>query len=419
MVLYTWCRASAAPLHPVILIPGAGGNQLEARLTETYKPSSLLCNRWYPLKKDPDGWFRLWFDPTVLLRPFTKCFNQRMKIFYDPHIDDYHNAPGVQTRVPFFGSTEGLLYLDPYLKKTTSYMEPLVKSLEKIGYVNGQNLFGAPYDFRYGLAAEGHPCEVGSKFLSDLKTLIESASASNGGTPVILLSHSLGGLFALQLLDRAPVSWRHIVKHLITLSAPWGGTVDEMLTFASGNTLGVPLVDPLLVREEQRSSVSNMWLLPSPAVFDPAKPLVITPNASYSSADIGSFLRDIGFPEGVRPYEARVLPLVKRLPPAPGVPITCVVGTGVETAEMLVYGAGGWDERPEVAYGDGDGTVGMVSLLALQSAWGELKNQSVRVVEIGGVSHTSVLSDGAALDAIVAEVSSINSQLSADLIHLF
>lgn len=116
MVLYTWCRASAAPLHPIVLIPGAGGNQLEARLTEAYKPSSLLCNRWYPLKKDPDGWFRLWFDPTVLLRPFTKCFNQRMKIFYDPLLDDYHNAPGIETRVPFFGSTQALLYLDPSLK---------------------------------------------------------------------------------------------------------------------------------------------------------------------------------------------------------------------------------------------------------------------------------------------------------------
>lgn len=116
MVLYTCCRASELSLHPVVLIPGSGGNQLEARLTEKYKPSSLVCNRWYPLKKDPDGWFRIWFDPSVLLRPFTKCFNQRMMIYYDPDEDDYHNAPGVETRVPHFGSTESLLYLDPNLK---------------------------------------------------------------------------------------------------------------------------------------------------------------------------------------------------------------------------------------------------------------------------------------------------------------
>lgn len=299
-------------------------------------------------------------------------------------------------------------------------MEALVKSLEEIGYVNGQNLFGAPYDFRYGLAAEGHPCEVGSKYLTDLQNLIESASASNGGNPVILLSHSLGGLFALQLLARAPASCRSNVKHLIALSAPWGGTVDEMLTFASGNTLGAPLVDPLLVREEQRSSATNLWMMPSPAVFDASKPLVVTPDASYSSSDISRFLRDIGFPEGVRPYEARVLPLVQRQSASPpGIPITCVVGSGVETAETLFYGAGGWDERPEVAYGDGDGTVNMISLLALQSAWGGVENQTVKVIEIAGVSHTSVLTDEAALHKIVAEVSSINSQLSQDLTRLF
>lgn len=99
----------------------------------------------------------------------------------------------------------------------------------------------------------------------------------------------------------------------------------------------------------------------------------------------------------------------------PGVPITCVVGSGVETAETLFYGAGGWDERPEVAYGDGDGTVNMMSLLALQSAWGGLENQTVEVIEIGGVSHTSVLTDEAALHKIVAQVSSINSQLSQHL----
>ncbi|KAL8490184.1 hypothetical protein ACS0TY_025917 [Phlomoides rotata] len=412
MVLYTCCRASPLTLHPVVLIPGSGGNQLEARLTEKYNPSSLWCNRWYPLKKDPDGWFRMWFDPTLLLRPFTKCFNQRMMIYYDSDEDDYHNAPGVETRVPHFGSTQSLLYLDPSLKSITSYMEPLVRSLEEIGYINGENLFGAPYDFRYALAAQHHPSKVASKYLSDLKSLVESASASNGGKPVILLSHSLGGLFALHLLDRASISWRQkYVKHFIALSAPWGGTVDEMRTFASGNTLGAPLVDPLLVREEQRSSASNLWLLPSPTVFDKGKPLVVTPNFSYSSSDIVVFLRDIGFSEGVSPYKTRVFPLIESLP-SPEVPVTCVFGSGVKTPEMLVYGMGGFDEGMEVVYGDGDGTVNMVSLLALESTWDGVRNQSIKVIKIEGVSHTDVLKDERALERVIGEVSSINSEFS-------
>ncbi|XP_057974028.1 lecithin-cholesterol acyltransferase-like 1 [Malania oleifera] len=410
------CQASGH-LHPLILIPGNGGNQLEARLTASYRPSGLVCNRWYPPRKDADGWFRLWFDPTVLFAPFTSCFARRMTLHYDPDADDYRNAPGVETRVPDFGSTRALLYLDPNLQQITSYMTTLVKSLEEIGYVDGETLFGAPYDFRYGLAADGHPSRVGSKFLQDLKDLIEEASSSNGGKPVILLSHSLGGLFALHLLNRNPPSWRRkFVKHFVALSAPWGGTVTEMLTFASGNSLGVPLVNPLLVREEQRSSESNLWLLPSPALFGPGKSLLITPNSSYSAHEIGKFLEEIGFPEGIRRYESRILPLVERLG-EPGVPVTCVIGSGVKTPETLFYGTGGFDDRPEVVYGDGDGTVNLVSLLGLELLWGEGKDsEGLKVIRVPGVSHSSILEDEAALAEIIAEISAINAQLLSSVV---
>lgn len=288
-------------------------------------------------------------------------------------------------------------------------MAPLADSLERTGYVNGETLFGAPYDFRYGLAAEGHPSKVGSKFLEDLKCLIEEASLSNGGKPVILLSHSLGGLYALQLLNRNSVSWRRkFIKQLVALSAPWGGAVDELLTFASGNTLGVPLVDPLLVRDEQRSSESNLWLLPNPKLFSSSKPLVVTKNKSYSAHDIADFLMDIGFPQGVYPYKTRILPLIENIS-APEVPVTCVVGTNVRTPETLFYKNGDFDERPEIVYGDGDGTVNMVSLLALESLWAEEKNQSLKVIRIEGVSHTSILKNEAAIDKIIGEISRINS----------
>lgn len=414
MSLLCTCQAISRSLHPLILVPGNGGNQLEARLTSDYKPSSLLCNRWYPIVKDNEGWFRLWFDPSVLLAPFTKCFADRMMLYYDPDLDDYHNCPGVETRVPHFGSTQSLLYLDPnlILKDITGYMAALVESLERVGYVTGETLFGAPYDFRYGLAAAGHPSRVGSKFLQDLKVLIEEASNSNGGKPVILVSHSLGGLFVLQLLNRNPLSWRKkFIKHFVALSAPWGGTVEEMLTFASGSTLGVPLVDPLNVRQEQRSSESNLWLMPNPKVFGRQKPLVITPNATYSANDITEFLDAIGFSQGVYPYTRRILPLLEQLS-EPEVPVTCIIGRGVKTPERLLYGENGFDEQPEVIYGDGDGTVNMVSLLALESLWADNKNQTLKVITVSHVSHTSILKNDVALEEIIGEISDINSLLS-------
>ncbi|KAL2894983.1 Lecithin-cholesterol acyltransferase-like 1 [Bienertia sinuspersici] len=290
-------------------------------------------------------------------------------------------------------------------------MAPLVQSLEEIGYVDNKTLFGAPYDFRYGLAPQGHPCHVGSKYLQDLKHLIETASALNGGKPVILLSHSLGGLFVHQLLLRNTLSWRQkFIKHFIALSTPWAGTVQEMLTFASGYTLGVPLVKPLLVRQEQRSSESNLWLMPCPNIFGHVRPLVITPNGNYTAKDIPKFLNDIGFSEGVSPYKTRIIPLVEELK-APQVPITCIIGSGVDTPETLFYDHRGFDKQPSIIWGDGDGTVNSLSLLAVQSEWMKEKNQQLKMVRIKGVSHTDVLSDQRSLDQILSVVSDVNSDV--------
>ncbi|KAJ0981821.1 hypothetical protein J5N97_010076 [Dioscorea zingiberensis] len=402
------CQATTgADLHPVVLVPGSGGNQIEARLTSEYKPSSLVCA--LSALRPKGSWFRLWFQPSVIVAPLTQCFAERMMLYYDDELDDYHNAPGVETRVPFFGSTEGLMYLDPHLKHITEYMATLVNSMERIGYESGNNLFGAPYDFRYGLAAEGHPCHVGNQYLQDLKQLIESAFNSNGEKPVIILSHSLGGLFVLQLLNRSPLSWRQkYIKHFIAVSAPWGGAVLQMLTFASGYTLGIPIVNPLIVRGEQRSSESNLWLMPSPKFFA-EKPLVITEKKNYSACDIQEFLEDIGFGEGVHPYKTRIAPLLYSLE-APGVPVTCIVGSGVVTPETLLYGKEGFDVQPEIVYGDGDGTVNMASLLALESEWSSQEGQQVlNVIKVSGVSHMSLLKNEAAVKEIIAQVESINS----------
>jgi lysophospholipase-3 len=102
-------------LHPVILIPGSGGNQLEARLTDDYRPSTLTCRVWPPVR-GRGGWFRMWFEPSVVVAPLTRCFAERMMLYYDRDADDYRNAHGVETRVSDFGSTSTLRYLDPTLK---------------------------------------------------------------------------------------------------------------------------------------------------------------------------------------------------------------------------------------------------------------------------------------------------------------
>ena len=160
-----------------------------------------------------------------------------------------------------------------------------------------------------------------------------------------------------------------------------------------------------------------MWLLPSPSTFKNA-PLVGTPKRNYTSRDLAEFFEDIGFGEGVERYRRRILPLVEEKVVAPeGVPVTCVVGTGVKTPQMLVYREGGFDQPPEIVYGDGDGTVNLESLLALSSN-NDGNGETVKVVEVKGVSHSDVLKDPAALKVITREIEFINSLNSSSVSYL-
>ena len=60
----------------------------------------------------------------------------------------YSNSPGVQSRIPYFGDTKGIEYLDPSNKLVGEYFASFVQGLVDTGYVRGKSIRAAPYDFR-------------------------------------------------------------------------------------------------------------------------------------------------------------------------------------------------------------------------------------------------------------------------------
>lgn len=283
----------------------------------------------------------------------------------------------------------------------SGYMIHLVKALQSHGYESGKTLFGAPYDFRY--APGPHASQVALQYLKDLKNLIESAYRANENTPVVILSHSMGGLWTLYFLNEQSMEWRkQYVSHFVAVSSPWGGAVEQMMTFASGNPEGVPFVNSLIVREEQRRSESNLWLLPVGRVFG-SRPLVITSTRNYTAADMKEFLFDIGFPEGVAPYSSRI-PHLTEILQAPRVPVTLIYGHGLPTAETLSYESKGFDNNPEVAQGDGDGTVSTCSLTAVVEEWEEVEGQELEVIGLSEKGHMKILHDEESIEVITNAV---------------
>ncbi|XP_053460482.1 phosphatidylcholine-sterol acyltransferase isoform X2 [Nycticebus coucang] len=125
--------------RPVILVPGCLGNQLEAKLD---KPDVV---NWMCYRKTED-FFTIWLDLNMFLPLGVDCWIDNTRVIYNRSSGHVSNAPGVQIRVPGFGKTYSVEYLDS--SKLAGYMHTLVQNLVNNGYVRDETVRAAPYDWR-------------------------------------------------------------------------------------------------------------------------------------------------------------------------------------------------------------------------------------------------------------------------------
>nr|CAB3496598.1 unnamed protein product [Digitaria exilis] len=277
-----------------------------------------------------------------------------------------------------------------------------------MGYRDGDTLLAAPYDFRYAVAPRGYPSAVGRRYFRDLGRLL-----THGRRPAVVVAHSFGCALAYQFLLSRPLPWRRRhVKHVVFLGSALGGFAPGMHALAAGMDYGLGgLTRPAMLRLA-RSQQSALWRLPTPLVFGD-RTLAVTTTATYSARNMSGFLEAIGFGEGVRPYETRVLPMWEALP-APMVPVTSVIGVGVRTPETYVYGNGDFEGEPEVVYGDGDGDINMVSLEAVEE-WAGVEGQDMEVVRLPGVRHDGFFTVDFAVERVVLEIRKAVGSIERDL----
>ncbi|XP_046386151.1 phospholipase A2 group XV-like [Ischnura elegans] len=371
------CKREAEIGHPVILVPGDGGSQLEAKLNK----SSVVH---YLCAKTTDDYFDLWLNLELLVPLVIDCWVDNMKLIYDEKTRTTSNSPGVDIRVPGFGNTSTVEWLDPSQASPSAYFKMIANELVGFGYERGTSIRGAPYDFRKG------PHEQ-TDYFTRMKSLVEETYNDNGKKSVVLLTHSMGGVMALRFLQLQTQTWKDkYIRALVTLAAPWGGAVKSLKVFAVGDNLGVFVVREGVLREEQRSSPSLAWLLPSTNFWKHDEVLVTTADAkNYTVQDFEEFFRDIDYKTG---WEMRkdVLSIANDFT-FPGVEIHCLHGYGVNTVDRLDYGIGKFpDGYPNLIYGDGDGTVNRRSLEGC-TLW-QQKNK-VYHQPLPDVSHMNILTD--------------------------
>lgn len=71
-----------------------------------------------------------------------------MKLVYDNVTRTTSNSKGVEIRIPGFGDTTSIEWLDPSEAFPGAYFKDIANTLVALGYERNISLRGAPYDFR-------------------------------------------------------------------------------------------------------------------------------------------------------------------------------------------------------------------------------------------------------------------------------
>lgn len=305
-------------LHPVVLIPGDGGNQLEAKLNKT-DVVHYIC------AKQSTDYFNIWLNMELLVPLIIDCWIDNIRLIYDNKTRTTSNPPGVDIRVPGFGNSETVEWLDPSHAATGLYFNIVAATLSAMGYNRNTSIRGAPYDFRKA------PNENQDYFVK-LKKLIEDTYEENNNTSIMLIAHSMGGPMSLYFLNQQSQAWKDkYIKRLVTLSGAWGGSVKAIKVYAIGDDLGSYILRESVMRAEQITSPSLAFLLPSPLFWKPDEVLVQTEKKNYTLSNLEEFFIGISFPDGwemkkdVEPFKLNFKP--------PGVEVHCLYGSQVDTVE--------------------------------------------------------------------------------------
>ncbi|VDP28772.1 unnamed protein product, partial [Soboliphyme baturini] len=298
-------RQRERPRSPVVLVPGDGGNQLEAKLD---KPSVVhyLCE-----KKSKD-YFTLWMNLEIVLPIVIDCWIDNMRLVYNETTHTTMNSPGVSIRIPGWGDTATVEWIDPSRISLGNYFVSLVETLVSLGYERNVSVRGAPYDFRKA------PND-NQQYFEDLTKLIEDTYYLNNESKVVTIGHSMGNAYMLYFFSRKSQEWKDkFIRAHVSIAGPYGGSIKIVKAFASGYNLEQwrIILPPLKVRKEQRTMTSSSFLLPTREVWNDDV-LVVTANRNYTSHDYEQFFKDIGFPTGWQMYQD-TRNLISDLP-APGV----------------------------------------------------------------------------------------------------
>jgi lysophospholipase-3 len=386
--------AAASHRTPVVLFPAFHFTKLLVTVND--QDAAPGCPR--------SGSFQDWFLNDHPSATFSQvCEDKLLTLRYArgshrPMAQRFSNQRGVSVRILDYGKTE-----------SAPFYEPLYEALEAAGYTRDKDIRVAGYDSR--LTPDMHG------FLRRTKRLIVRTYRANGHTPVHLVGHSNGPLYAQYLLTHTSPAWKHRFIHGFTPIAgnlPGQGALYPLLF--TGLNIG-DFTYP--ATEANARSSARMYLTAPSSYMSAADPRIFgrrevvvrdaSTGRSYTPKTSRRLFRDAGL-GWVNPIADHYIGFVKFADPRhfPRVDVYAEKGSGIATVvgAVLPNLRVGQVLDPTTAHffvRDGDVNQEDITNGAVR-AWRNMRCFRFHLSDNPGVDHFSLPSDPGVLARLVADL---------------
>jgi len=283
--------------------------------------------------------------------------------------------------------------------KVKDFFDGLIKDLEKNGYVQGEDLFVFPYDWRLNIVDS--VSNVYSPLLTSLKDKVDHVLTQTGAEKVDIVAHSMGGLLTKYYIEHYG---QNKVDKFVDIATPHLGAPSTLKTLMYGDDINIKFrefgLNPLEIKKISQNSPAVYQLLPSAKYFSTSSldyNYYIYDMDDYDNNDVKGrlsfsqsldFLKNTGRNDLVMNNAVNIHNDLDNMNPADyGVRTYNIVGCGTPTIGKIFTLGKQADSDPQydIAYISGDGSVPQRSAEAVPS----LKQYYASKVEHGIMPSTS------------------------------
>ena len=297
---------------PVVLFPGWYGTKIQATVQNQSGVSECPANGTFEMEGPSVDFSQVCRDKLMTL-----VYNRQPNL---PMSQRFSDQPGVNVTIKDYGKTE-----------SSPFYEPLYEFLEANGYKRNVNIRVGGYDSR--LTPDMRD------FVPRTMALIEQTYADNGNTPVHLVGHSNGPLYAQYLLTHTSQAWKNKYIHGFTpIAGNWPG---QGLLYSLCLFIGYNVSDGSLPADTENAKSSTLMYQshPStymsasdPAVFKNQEVVIQAGSTIYTPQHYRKLFRDAGMDlaEELGPYYIGFLRF-QQPPFFPNVDVYAEKGSGLDT----------------------------------------------------------------------------------------